>query len=254
MPDRAGMRDNCKTRTPRNGAQCKSNDAESVGRSFNAFVSNNVPGKIGRPARAYKSLRTLALFSQRGLADQSSDVLGVLLMTAVLDHPATDHLFDPVEWAWESPTIDKPADSSVARRRVDALQSSSLQSNPPERETIDVDDLAALLLVTVPDSSLGARYRRHIARTRPRTGHAEWIVGEACASEILLLGGPYRGMRIRDRIEYQGIYLVNGRKGEFVYELYSRQTSGSVAVPLRATPEQIRNALSRSSSNDRCGP
>jgi hypothetical protein len=173
-------------------------------------------------------------------------------MTAVLDHPATDHLFDSIEWAWESPTIDKPADSPVTGRRGGALQSSSLQSNKSERETPDVDDLAALLLVTVTDSTLGARYRRHIARTRPRSGHAEWIVGEACASEILLLGGPYRGMRIRDRIEYQGIYLVNGRKGEFVYELYSRQTSGAVAVPLRATPEQIRNALSRPTGNERC--
>lgn len=65
------------------------------------------------------------------------------------------------------------------------------------------------------------------------------------SGSILLVGGPYQGMHIREEIDANGLHVVNGVRGEFVYKLHKRKQSRSLAVPLDATRREIRNALFR---------
>jgi hypothetical protein len=60
---------------------------------------------------------------------------------------------------------------------------------------------------------------------------------------ILLLGGPYRGKRIREDMDARGLYLVNGQHGEFVYKLLHRLDQGAIAVPFDASEAEIRRHL-----------
>jgi hypothetical protein len=60
---------------------------------------------------------------------------------------------------------------------------------------------------------------------------------------ILLVGGPYQGMRLRENWHAKGIYIVNGAKGQFVYRLHQRIDSRAIAVPFGASPREIQSSL-----------
>jgi hypothetical protein len=60
---------------------------------------------------------------------------------------------------------------------------------------------------------------------------------------ILLVGGPYQGMRLRENWHAKGIYIVNGAKGEFVYKLHQRIDSRAIAVPFGASSREIQSSL-----------
>jgi hypothetical protein len=86
--------------------------------------------------------------------------------------------------------------------------------------------------------------QRRSANSRKKNGFAPGFFDDRCGS-ILLVGGPYQGMHIREEMDANGLFVVNGARGEFVYKLYMRRENQNIAVPFSASAREIRNALFR---------